>query len=103
MFLPTKDLASPHTLSDETLIARIARGDPAALETLYDRHAALVLAVCLRVTQDRALAEAVLPEVFWHVWQQAVHFQISYGPFKGRLLQLARQLSQQAAAKLDRN
>jgi RNA polymerase sigma-70 factor (ECF subfamily) len=49
---------------------RIGRGDPQALEQLYDRHGSAVLALCLRILRDRAEAEDVLEEVFWELWQR---------------------------------
>ena len=57
MFLHTNSKAFSRQLSDEILVARVARGDATALETLYDRHAAIVLGVCLRIISDCTLAE----------------------------------------------
>jgi RNA polymerase sigma-70 factor (ECF subfamily) len=50
------------------LMQALARGEPRALEQLYDRHAAAVFASCLRILRDRAEAEEVLEEVFWEIW-----------------------------------
>ena len=85
--------ASPKELSDEMLIARVSRGDTSALETLYDRHAALLLGVCLKLTQDRTTAEQVLQEIFWQVWQRASTYQIQQGSFMGWLFRIARELA----------
>lgn len=54
--------------NDAELMAGIQRGDPAALERLYERHGGAVLAICLRILRDRAEAEEVLEEVFWELW-----------------------------------
>lgn len=54
--------------SDAELMVAIRRGDPIALERLYDRHGAAVLAICLRILRDHAEAEEVLEEVFWEIW-----------------------------------
>lgn len=58
----------PSEPQDAELMAAINRGEPSALERLYDRHGAAVLAICLRILRDRAEAEEVLEEVFWEIW-----------------------------------
>ena len=93
MFLHTNNRVSTNQLSDEILIARVAQGDKAALETLYDRHAAIVLGVCLKILRDRTAAETVLQETFWRVWLSAVTYQPERGLFTGWLFRLARSLA----------
>ncbi|EYC50428.1 RNA polymerase subunit sigma-24 [Hylemonella gracilis str. Niagara R] len=58
---------------DETshLLARVALRDAQALESLYRRVAGRLMAVAWRVTQDRALAEDVLQEVFVGIWNRS--------------------------------
>jgi RNA polymerase sigma-70 factor (ECF subfamily) len=51
-------------MSDAELLRRIRARDGAAAEALYDRHAALLFAVALRITGDRNAASAVLEEAF---------------------------------------
>jgi len=80
-------------LSDEILVARVGRGDRTALETLYDRHASIVLGICLKITGDRAAAEEVLQDTFWRVWQSATSFQPQRGSFTGWLFRIARNLA----------
>lgn len=53
------------------LLSRIALRDAKALEALYRRVAARLMAVALRVLPDRAAAEDVLQEVFVTVWNQS--------------------------------
>jgi RNA polymerase sigma-70 factor, ECF subfamily len=91
--LPTNNRVSPNQLSDEILIAQVAQGDKAALETLYDRHAAIVLGVCLKILGDRTTAETVLQETFWRVWQSAASDEPGRGSFTGWLFRLARNLA----------
>ncbi len=55
----------------EALLARIAMGDRAAFSQLYDRTAAKLFSVCLRVLQDRAEAEEALQEAFLRIWGRA--------------------------------
>ena len=89
----TKDKTPPVHLSDEALIARVARGDTTALETLYDRYASSVLGLSFKVIGDQALAEDVLQETFWRVWQSAVSYQSQRGSFTSWLFRIARNLA----------
>jgi RNA polymerase sigma-70 factor (ECF subfamily) len=87
---------SEKTLSDtpdETLIAQVARGDSAALEALYDRYASRVLGISMKIVGDQALAEDILQETFWRVWQSAASYQSHLGAFTGWLFRIARNLS----------
>ena len=79
--------------TDETLAVQVARGNPAALEVLYDRYAPIVLGISLKVTGDQALAEDVLQETFWRVWQSATTYQSQLGSFTGWLFRIARNLA----------
>jgi RNA polymerase sigma-70 factor (ECF subfamily) len=90
-------------LSDETLIARVARSDRNALETLYDRHAPMVMGISLKITSDRAASEEVLQETFWQVWQGAASYQGQGGSFTSWLFKIARTLAIDASQwKLNR-
>lgn len=89
----TNQKTSSGQLSDESLIARVARGDRTALETLYDRHAPIVLGICIKITGERATAEDVLQETFWRVWQNASTYQSQRGSFTGWLFRIARNLA----------
>ena len=63
--------------SDETLIARIAAGDSAAMRVLYLRHQLRVHRFVLRLVRNQSIAEDVISDVFLDVWRQA-------GSFEGR-------------------
>lgn len=56
----------------ETLLARIALRDSKAFRALYESCAGQLLAVALRVLQNRAEAEEVVQEVFIKLWNQSV-------------------------------
>ena len=87
---------SEKTLSDtpdETLVTRVARGDSAALEVLYDRYASRVLGISMKIVGDQALAEDILQETFWRVWQSAGTYQSQLGSFTSWLFRIARNLS----------
>jgi len=87
---------SDKTLSDtpdETLAAQVARGDSTSLEVLYDRYASRVLGISMKIVADQTLAEDILQETFWRVWQSASTYQPQLGPFTGWLFRIARNLS----------
>jgi RNA polymerase sigma-70 factor (ECF subfamily) len=79
--------------SDENLAARVAEGVAAAFEILYDRHAAAVLGICLKIVGERALAEDLLQETFWRVWKNAASYQPGRGSFTSWLFRIARNLA----------
>ncbi len=56
-------------MGDETLLARIACHDHAALAAIYDRYAAGALAVALLLTGERAAAERIVERLFWSLWR----------------------------------
>ena len=80
-------------LSDEVLVAQVARGESQALEALYDRYASTVLGISLKIMGDQAAAEDVLQETFWRVWRSAASYQSQRGSFTGWLFRIARNLA----------
>lgn len=91
--LRTNDELAISRLSDEALVAQVARGDSAALEALYDRHNSTVLGLTLKIIGDRAAAEDILQETFWRVWKSADTFQSQRGSFTSWLFRIARNLA----------
>jgi RNA polymerase sigma-70 factor (ECF subfamily) len=77
-------------LSDEELMARVAARDSAAFGLLYDRHAAVVLGIAVKIVGDRAVGEEVLQEAFWRLWTQAATFDPAKGPLRAWLFSIAR-------------
>jgi RNA polymerase sigma factor (sigma-70 family) len=61
-------------LSDEAVVALVARGDEAGLAELYDRYGSTAYGLALRVLRDPALAEDAVQEAFLDVWRSAVRF-----------------------------
>ena len=69
---------SPIEAVDPTeLLLRVGRGDEAAFAALYDRFAAHVYGVSLKVLYDPAQAQEVTQEVFLELWRQASRFDPS--------------------------
>jgi RNA polymerase sigma factor (sigma-70 family) len=61
-------------LSDEAVVALIARGEEWALTELYDRHGRLAYGLALRIVRDPALAEDAVQDAFLAVWRSASRF-----------------------------
>lgn len=62
---------------DDELIARVAGGDRRAFEALYNRYAATVFGLALRMLNDRTIAEDAVQEIFTRVWKRAASFDRS--------------------------
>jgi RNA polymerase sigma factor (sigma-70 family) len=61
--------------SDESLLARVARGDDDALGGLYDRFGGVAYGLALRILRDERLAEDAVQDAFLAVWRQAPSFR----------------------------
>ncbi len=64
-------VAEANALSDEELMARIARSDEQAFETLVQRYQRRILNLIYRSIGDRNQAEDVAQEVFLRIWRAA--------------------------------
>jgi RNA polymerase sigma-70 factor, ECF subfamily len=62
-------------LSDEALVALVARGDETALGELYDRVGRIAYGLAMRVLRDEGLAEDAVQEGFLNVWRNAAAFR----------------------------
>jgi RNA polymerase sigma factor (sigma-70 family) len=61
-------------LSDEAVVALIARSDEQALAELYDRFGRVAYGLALRILRDAALAEDAVQEAFLTAWRRADTF-----------------------------
>jgi RNA polymerase sigma-70 factor, ECF subfamily len=61
--------------SDEMLVTRIAAGDKLAMQVLFARHRTAIYRWLLRFVGNETVAEDLLSDVFFDVWQQASRFQ----------------------------
>jgi RNA polymerase sigma factor (sigma-70 family) len=66
-----RDLAH---LSDEAVVALVARSEDTALAELYDRYGRVAYGLALRVVRDDALAQDAVQEAFLAVWRTAGRF-----------------------------
>jgi len=71
--------AEGHGQDPSGLLARVARGDHAAFEALYDQLAGPVYGVARKVLRDPAQSEEVAQEVMLEVWRSASRFDASRG------------------------
>ena len=62
-------------LSDEAVVALIARSDEQALAELYRRFGRLAYGLALRILRDDALAQDAVQEAFLGVWRAAGRFK----------------------------
>jgi RNA polymerase sigma-70 factor (ECF subfamily) len=79
---PANDLA--------TLLGRCARQDRAAFRSLYDRQAARLHGIALRITRQPALAADAVHDTFVALWQHAGSFDPSRGSAEAWLTSIAR-------------
>jgi RNA polymerase sigma factor (sigma-70 family) len=61
-------------LSDEALVALVARGEEDALAELYDRFGRIAYGLAVRIVRDAALAEDAVQAAFLATWQSASRF-----------------------------
>jgi RNA polymerase sigma factor (sigma-70 family) len=61
-------------LSDEAVVALVARSDEVALAELYDRFGRVAYGLAFRILRDRSLAEDAVQEGFMTAWRTADRF-----------------------------
>ncbi len=66
---------------DGDIVARVARGDPAAIQALVARKLPRMLALARRMLGDPVEAEDVAQEVFVRAWRQASEWKPGGGRF----------------------
>jgi len=77
-------------LEDSFLVGRISAGDAEAFARFFDRHAAAVLGLVVRILGSRGEAEEVVQEVFLQVWRQSERYEAGRSTPRGWLLMVAR-------------
>lgn len=79
-------------LSDNVLINHIVQHDADALAELYERYAQTTYNLIVRIVQDEAVADELLQETFWQVWQKADQF-VGQGAVAAWVFRVARNRS----------
>ena len=75
---------------DRELLARVARGDVAALRSLYDQHAPRAITIAFRILRNREEAEDIVQETFLEVWRRAAQFDPGRGGAVAWVVTIAR-------------
>ena len=61
--------------TDDALVLQVARGDRLAFARLVERHGARLMALAMRITGNRAVAEEIVQEAFTRAWIHAPNWQ----------------------------
>jgi RNA polymerase sigma-70 factor (ECF subfamily) len=86
---PAQSMRRRHAhLSDEALVALVARGDEPALGELYDRLGRIAYGLARRVLRDDRLAEDAVQEGFLTVWRTAGAFRADRAKARSWILTL---------------
>jgi RNA polymerase sigma-70 factor, ECF subfamily len=75
-------------LSDDAVLALLARSDEAALAELYDRYGGPAYRLALRVLRDATLAQDAVQDAFLTAWRTAPSFDPRRGSVPSWLLTL---------------
>jgi RNA polymerase sigma-70 factor (ECF subfamily) len=71
---PSASAFQPADDADRAVLSRVAAGDLAALEELYDRYRTMAYSLALRITADPAAAEDVVQDAFLGVWRNVARY-----------------------------
>jgi RNA polymerase sigma-70 factor (ECF subfamily) len=80
--------SSPVDAADRAVLLRIADGELAALEDLYDRYKTMAYSIAYRITNDATLAEDVVQDAFLGAWRNAARYVDGRGSVKTWLLSI---------------
>ena len=72
-------MAALGDLADEDLMQLVRRGDAAAFEQVYERHATASFSLAYRMTGNRNLAEDVVQEAFLSLWRSGARYDRTRG------------------------
>jgi RNA polymerase sigma-70 factor (ECF subfamily) len=97
---PERSTAEQAEQAERGLAERFCGGDPAALRTVYDRHARLVFGVALRALSTHHDAEDITQQVFVQAWRGRSTFDLERGVFGSWLTGITRrQVAERFAAR----
>jgi RNA polymerase sigma-70 factor (ECF subfamily) len=89
-------------LSDEAVVALLARSDESALAELYDRFGRVAYGLALRILRDDKLAEDAVQEGFLAAWRNADRFMPERGKASTWLLTLVHRRAVDLVRREDR-
>jgi RNA polymerase sigma-70 factor (ECF subfamily) len=76
---PDKPVAALSDLADEDLMQLVRRGDSAAFEVVYERHATAAFSLAYRMVGTRNAAEDVVQEAFLSLWRSGARYDRARG------------------------
>jgi RNA polymerase sigma-70 factor, ECF subfamily len=77
--MPEQQQMALDQLADEDLMQLVRRGDAAAFERVYDRHATAAFSLAYRLTGRRPTAEEVVQEAFLSLWRSGARYDRARG------------------------
>ena len=83
---------------DDTLVERVARGDEAALRTLFRRYGRPIYGIGVRYLDDPDMAQDLVQDVFLKLWRRAETFD----PVKGSVSAWVFTIARRSAIDLQR-
>ena len=89
-------------LSDEAVVALLARSDESALAELYDRFGRVAYGLAVRILRDDKLAEDAVQEGFLAAWRNADRFMPERGKASTWLLTLVHRRAVDLVRREDR-
>ena len=81
-----RSAAHLRVLADEELMQLVYRGNAAAFEVVYDRHADAAYSLALRMCRQRSLAEDVVQEAFLSLWRSGARYDRDRGSVRTWIL-----------------
>lgn len=76
---PDKPVGALHDLADEDLMQLVRKGDSAAFEVVYERHATAAFSLAYRMVGSRNAAEDVVQEAFLSLWRSGARYDRARG------------------------
>ena len=84
------------------LLAKTARGETKAFDTLYQRTSAQLFGLCIFMLKDKSLAEEVLQEAYLKIWNNAKEYHSERGQVITWMSSITRYCAIDALRKLNR-
>ena len=76
---PDKPVGALSDLADEDLMQLVRKGDSAAFEVVYERHATAAFSLAYRMVGSRNAAEDVVQEAFLSLWRSGARYDRARG------------------------
>jgi RNA polymerase sigma-70 factor (ECF subfamily) len=89
-------------LTDEEVLAQVARGDEAALAEAYARFGRVAYGLAFRILRDAALAEDAVQDAFLSIWRTAVAFDPRRGKASTWIMTLVHRRAVDVVRREDR-